>query len=150
MRIREGGETCSCSRQGCLEAYVGTAGILRRLERKLASDTPSSLRNPDTGSITPKQISLAAKEGDTLAADVLAETGYWLGIGLSAAANLLNLERAVIGGGIAGAGDLILDPARDSFSRQALSVSAESMTIVPAALGNSAGLIGAATLAMKG
>ena len=146
--IRFDGPVCGCGRHGCVEAYVGTAGMLRTLQEKLDAGRNSVLKDRDFGSVTPRDISLAAAGGDTVALETLSEAGTCLGVGLGNAANLLNLQRVVVGGGVAGAGDLILEPARKSMMRVALKVPGETIEIVPARLGNRAGLIGAARMAM--
>jgi glucokinase len=73
-----------------------------------------------------------------------------LGIGLGNVTNLLNLERIVVGVGVAGAGEMILEPSRKSLAEIAHSVSRASVEVVPAVLGNKAGLLGAARLVMAG
>ncbi len=73
----------------------------------------------------------------------------YLGVGLGNVANLLNIERGVIGGGVAQAGNLILEPARKSLALTALAASRDAIEVVEAILGNKAGLVGAARLAMS-
>lgn len=148
MVIQMNGPVCNCGRRGCVEAFVGTAGILRNVREKLESGRDSILKSIDPDSMMPKHVGEAAAEGDAVAIDVLRETGEYLGIGLGSAANLLNLERAVIGGGVAKAGEFILGPARESMKRIAHTVSRESIDLVPAILGNEAGIAGAGRLAM--
>ena len=143
------GPVCSCGRKGCIEAYVGTQGILRTLKQKLVLNKDSLLAEMDPGQITPKDISVAAEKGDKTAIEVLQYTGTYLGYGFGNVANLLNLERIVVGGGVSAAGDLILEPARQSCRRIAMKVPGETIKIVPAELGNKAGVIGAARLAMQ-
>jgi glucokinase len=146
--IQMDGPLCNCGRRGCIEAFVGKNGIIRNLIAKLDSGRASSLASKDRNRLEPLDISLAAGKGDGLAVEVLRETGEYLGVGLGNAVNLLNLERIVVGGQVADAGDFILRPARDALDRIALKVPRETVRIVPAELGNSAGIIGAARLAM--
>jgi glucokinase len=142
------GPLCACGRKGCLEAYVGTKGILNRMKQKLASGPKSVLAGKSPESITPRDIGMAAEGGDALAVEVLRETGDILGFGLANLANMLNIEKIVVGGGIANAGDFILKPAQAALDREALPVVREVCRIVKAELGNSAGLVGAARAAM--
>ena len=142
------GPVCACGRKGCLEAFVGTKGILLRLKQKMDGGAESVLRKKVFESIVPKDIAMAAEQGDRIAIEVLHETGDILGFGLANFADILNIERIVIGGGVANAGDLILQPAREAFRREALKVVADACTIVKAELGNTAGLVGAARSAM--
>jgi len=142
------GAKCSCGRRGCVEAYVGTKGLLRNLYEQLDSGNSSSLSTHIRNSLSPKDISQAANSGDKVAIEVLAEAGKWLGVAIGSVANLLNLERVVVGGGVAGAGDFILEPARQQIANTALKVSYADIEVIPAKLGNEAGLTGAACLIM--
>ncbi len=142
------GPVCACGRRGCLEAYVGTKGILSRMKQKLADGSKSVLSGKPSDTITPKDIGMAAAGGDAPAVEVLRETGDILGFGLANLANLLNVEKIVVGGGIANAGDFILKPAQAALDREALPVVREVCRVVKAELGNSAGLVGAARAAM--
>ncbi len=148
-KIAIDGPMCACNRQGCLEAFIGTRGLLNRVNGKIFSGWKSTLSNIPREKLTPKDISEAALKGDEVANDVLRETGEYLGLALSNVANLLNLEIVVVGGGVANAGDLIFEPARKVMFQKALTVHAETISLVPASLGESAGLIGAAALAFS-
>jgi len=142
------GWKCACGRSGCLEAYVGTRGILRRLKEKIEAGADTVLKGKAFETITPKDIGTAAADGDTVSVDVMKETGEILGFGLANLANLLNVEKIVVGGGIANAGDLILKPAEESLRRESLPVVSQACSLVKAELGNKAGLVGAAKSAM--
>ena len=142
------GWRCACGRAGCLEAYVGTQGILRRLKERLETGVESVLRKQPFETITPKDIGMAGVAGDAVAVQVLKETGEILGFGLANLANILNIEKTVIGGGIANAGALILRPAAESLHRESLPVVSQGCTLVKAELGNKAGLVGAARASM--
>ena len=146
--IQQDGPICSCGRRGCVESFVGVKAILQIARAKLASRGDSSLHHIEIENITPKDISLSAQEGDRLAIEIFCEVGTYLGIGIANVANFLNIERVVVGGGVAKAGDFILEPARTSLKQRALKVPGETVKVVPAALGDSAGLVGAARLAM--
>lgn len=146
--IRFDGPACTCGRKGCVEAYIGTYGILRRVREKLVKDRTSVLHKIQADEMEPRHVGEAADRGDVVAQQVLKETGELLGIGLANVANLLNIEKAVIGGGIANAGEWILRPAREMLQREALKMPGETVQVVPASLGNNAGTIGAAKLAM--
>ena len=73
--------------------------------------------------------------------------GEYLGTGLASVVNLLNPEKIIIGGGVAGSGDLLLAPLKETLMKRAMPISAEAVEIVPAKLGNRAGVIGASLLA---
>lgn len=146
--VEADGEVCGCGRQGCVEAYVGTMGLLNSVERRLKMKGTSSLSAIPVEERQPRDISEAADAGDEMAQTVLASAGHMLGVALGSVANLLNLEKIVVGGGVAAAGERILGPARVALSETALKVSLDSVEIVAAQLGNAAGLAGAARLAM--
>ena len=149
MVIKFDGWPCACGRQGCVEAYVGTQGILRSLREKIETGRSTSLSTLPFEKIMPRDISIAADTGDSIAIEVLRETGEYLGHALADAANLLNLERVVVSGGVANAGERILGPARETAKSKALRVPGETLEVVHAALGDIAGLVGAAALALQ-
>ncbi len=147
--IQKDGPLCTCGRRGCVEAFVGKYAILRRIKELVENDPHSLLREMEPQQITPKDIFTAAQKGDKTAILLFKQVGESLGVGLGNVANLLNLERVVIGGGISNAGEFIFQPARQMLARIAFKTNYETITIVPARLGENAGLVGAATLAMK-
>jgi glucokinase len=148
--VESSGPRCPCGSTGCLERFVGAAGIVEHARARLATETrPSPLRRLTGESLTPQAISDAADGGDPLAQEILADIGAWLGVGLAGFANLLNPERIVVGGGIAAAGDWILGPARRVLRERAMSVPGAGVEVVRAALGNEASLVGAALLAWE-
>lgn len=95
--------------------------------------------------LTARDVALAAAQGDPLARGVWDEAMRWLGLGIAAAANLLNPGRVVIGGGLTRAGPLLFDPLRQIVAARALDPAIE---IVPAALGDEVGVLGGAALLM--
>ena len=144
--IDRNGPLCTCGRRGCVEAFVGKHAIIRSVREKLDKYKDSILKKYDLNKLSPKDVSSAALMGDKLSIVVMTRAGEALGVGAANAANLLGLERIVIGGGLANAGDLILKPAREKLKEIALKP--QSVEIVRAALGEDAGFIGAAALAI--
>ena len=98
------------------------------------------------GEITPYIVAKAAEAGDPVAKRIFEIVGTYIGMGLVSVINLLNPEKVIIGGGVAAAGDLLLDPIRKTIKERAMVVAGNSVEIVPAELGNSAGVIGASML----
>jgi glucokinase len=90
----------------------------------------------------------AAAAGDAVAAAAFEETGRWLGIALANVVHILAPEAIAIGGGVAGAGDLILEPARATMRGCVMDATMASARIVPAELGNRASVIGVSLLAL--
>lgn len=149
ITLQRDGPECTCGSTGCLERYVGARWIVERARGYLARDTrPSALRDRPAEELTPRVIGGAAAGGDPIASAVLEETGIWLGVGLASLANVLDPQRIVIGGGIAHAGDVLLEPARRTLRARAMTVQ-RSVDVVPAALGNDAAVVGAALLALE-
>ncbi|MBN1893673.1 ROK family protein [bacterium] len=143
------GRMCVCGRKGCVEAYVGARGILRTLKEILADGQDSVFKTMDLSKIKPRQINEAANQGDKVALEVFRKTGYFLGLAIADIANLLNVQRVVVGGGVANAGEKLLGPTLETARKECLSVPSQVLNIVPAKLGNTAGLAGAAYLAME-
>lgn len=138
MVVDPGGPRCGCGRRGCLEARVGTAGILRLAKAR-------RVKAPG-GRITPKMVSDAARAGDPAARAVWAETGTWLGLGLANVLNLLDPDRIVISGGVAGAWPWFAPSMRAAMRTHAVFSAAAASRVVRARLGAHAGVVGAAVL----
>lgn len=146
------GPRCSCGRYGCLEALARRDAIVDRLARKAHLGRYTTLIDKsghDLRYVTPAMIAEAAAEGDRVSIETLEETGYYLGIGIANAINILNPDRVVIGGGIAQAGDLIFDSVRRTVEVNALYAPLQAVEIVAAALGDDAGVLGGAALALQ-
>lgn len=142
--VERQGPLCACGNRGCLEALIGTSGILRRYgeERRregLADDDASS----------PEEIFARAEAGEGAAARTWQAIGELLGLGLISFAHILDPDLFVIGGGVGGAGERLLQPARAVLAAGTLLPSAEVPPVRAAALGNSAGWIGAAVAAQE-
>jgi len=152
--VKFDGPQCRCGNYGCLERFVGRDFIVERALERLKSYGRTSklfyIAERDPSSISPKIISQLASEGDALCLEILRETGDIIGVALASVVNLLNLPLIIIGGGIAKAGDLLLKPIEESVRRRALPLPGKEVKIVAAKLGEWAGVIGAAKLAMDG
>jgi glucokinase len=130
---------------GDLEVYVGNRQIGERAaERYRAAGQPKPVEE-----CTPYQLGRAAASGDPVAAQLWDDLGSELGTALASVVWLLNPDTIVIGGGVAAAGELIFDPVRRAIRRRTQKVIHENLRIVPAALGNDAGIIGNAALALE-
>lgn len=147
------GQWCGCGRKGCLEQYTsGTALVRNARFRALAGDP---LMDPlvqaaggDREDIDGPLITRLAQEGDPGSVELIAEIGRWLGEGMASIASLLDPEVIVVGGGVAAAGDLLLDPARESYAKHLTAREHRELApFVVASMGNEAGIVGAADLA---
>ncbi len=146
--IQATGPRCNCGNRGCLEALAsGTA--IRRRAREVANEKPgSALGRLAVGrEVLGEDVVELARQGDEAAFSVLEETGTWLGIGLAGFVNVFNPKVVAIGGGVAGAGDLILEPARREVHLRAISPARDFVEIKEATLGPESGILGGAALA---
>lgn len=112
--IVEKGRRCGCGHEGCLEAYVAAKGIVQTAKELMnESDQPSLMR--DMEKLTPRDITECCNKGDEMAIEVYRRTGKYLGMALANYASIINPEAIIIAGGIAQAGDWLLDPIRETF-----------------------------------
>jgi glucokinase len=130
---------------GALEKYVGNREIIDRAA-KLYAAAGIALAAEE---ITPLSLEKAAHNGDQIAAKLWEEIGFEIGIMLTNIAWLLNPDRIVIGGGVAKAGPLLFEPIRRAIRERTPAVYHEHLEVIPAALGNDAGIIGSAALAVE-
>jgi glucokinase len=130
---------------GALEKYVGNREIIERATKLYAA---ADLTHA-TDEITPLSLEKAAKNGDRIAIKLWEEIGFEIGVMLSNIAWLLNPDRFVIGGGVAKAGPLVFEPIKRTIRERTAPVYHEHLEVVPADLGNDAGIIGSAALALE-
>ncbi len=152
ITVESKGRKCNCGNHGCMEAYVGAPHIRERCIEKLKAGRKSIVTKIVEGSlskITPKVLEEAAFYKDALALELWQETGMYLGVGVASLINVFNPDKIIIGGGVANAGKLILDPMMKTIQERALAVSLHDVKIVRAKLGEEAGVIGAAMLALS-
>lgn len=136
--IKKDGRGCTCGSKGCLEAYISERGI---------KETAKEIFGKEIDTITLYKM---AKKGDKKAIKVWEVTGKYLGTSLANIVDDLNPDVIVIGGGIAGAGEFLLGPARSEMRKNILSPLAKNTKVVRAKLGEYAGAIGAALLKYYG
>ncbi len=146
MQIDPKGVPCGCGSSGCLETVVGIRGWIRRAE-ELRAARPSRLRDV---SLEPATIVAAARDRDPSALQVVDEVAQALGQALSGLLNALNVERCVIGGGVAAAGAFLLDRIVRETRPRCWAKVFQDCSFRLAQLGNDAGVVGAARVAMVG
>jgi glucokinase len=138
------GPQCVCGHYGHVERYAGARHIVARAQRKIAKQK-SSLHKYDV--LTPQVIARAAKQGDRVAREVFSEVGYYIGIGVANLLALFDPEIVIISGGIARAGRVLFTPIRQTVQQETLGSKHRHCKIVPALLGDDAGILGAALFA---
>lgn len=126
------GRRCTCGAHGCLEALVCSAALSERV-----NDQPV------------QAIVAAALGGNQEGRDALAETGWWLGLGLASLSQLFAPDRIVVGGGIAAAGEFLLEPARMSYRLHAAADFKDTVQIVGSTFDGWEGMVGAASLFLE-
>lgn len=153
IQVVPDGHRCECGNRGCWEQYASGNALLREARELVRSGSPmaqtlAELVEGDADVLRGPQITSAARGGDPLSQELLADVGRWLGVGLAGLAAAFDPHCIVVGGGLAEAGDLLLAPARESFARTLTGRGhREPPVIEPAALGPQAGFVGAADMA---
>ena len=152
MVVDPEGPVCLCGRQGCWERFASGSG-LGRLGREAALAGRASrvrdLAGGDPDQVRGEHVTAAAAEGDAEALAVMDRLGWWIAVGLANLANVFDPRAFVLGGGLAGAGEVLLAPVRTAFAEVVGGYGHRpAVEIVPAALGERAGAIGAACLAV--
>ena len=135
--VHPDGERCNCGSRGCLETEAAAGPIVRTYRELTRSEEP----------LTAEEIASRAKKGDAAARRSFKRAGYYLGIGLGIAINLLNPEKILLGGGVMDSGDLILPHALAEAGRRSYKATFACCSIEKASLGNDAGFMGAAAFA---
>ena len=107
--VVKNGRACGCGHTGCLESYVGAAGIINTAKELMAeSDAPTIMRNLEK--LSPRTIKECCDQGDEMAIEVYRRTGEMLGLGLANYASLVDPEAIILTGGISHAGKWLLEP----------------------------------------
>ncbi|MFC9972788.1 ROK family protein [Spirillospora sp. NPDC127200] len=135
------GPPCGCGGHGCLEAVARGPGLVAwAREQGWRADSPA----------TGVELAEDARHGHPVAAAAMRRAGRALGVAIASAAHLCDLEVVAIGGGLSQAGALLFDPLEEALRRHARMEFARRVSVVPAALGQTAGLVGAAALVYEG
>ncbi len=152
MIVEVNGPRCKCGNNGCLEMLVSGTAVAREAISRISQGEKSSLTEMlknKIEDITAEKVYLAAKSGDSLSLEVIDRAAYYLGIGVVNLVNIFNPEIVIIGGGMANMGDLLLEPVRQFVKGSAFQFLTQAVRIVPAQLGEDAGVFGAAVFALE-
>ncbi|MEU2951779.1 ROK family protein [Streptomyces xanthochromogenes] len=134
------GDPCPCGARGCVERIASGPNIARR-----ALD--NGWRPGPDGDTSAAAVASAARSGDPVAIASFARAAQALAAGIASTATLVEIDIAVIGGGVAGAGDVLFAPLRRSLRDYATLSFVRNLTVAPALMGTDAGLVGAAAAA---
>lgn len=146
------GPLCGCGNRGCLETLASGPAIAAeaiRLMRMGQAPHLQELVGGDAGKVTAQEVAAAARSGDAGAAEAIRRAATFLGIGVANLVSALHPELVVIGGGVADAGDLILDPVRLTIKQRVGMFPADDVRVEQSLLGSKAGLMGGVALALR-
>ncbi len=148
------GPECTCGKHGCLESLCSGTAIARRAREylQMPENSASLILSVARGiqAVTAHHIAEAARAGDELAQRIWRETGTYLGLGVANVISILNPRLVVLGGGVMEAGDLLMEPIRQTVQDRAMTQLAADAEIVTGRLGDQAGIVGAVSLALEG
>jgi len=147
------GPRCGCSGIGCLEAMAAGPAIARNAVQAIEAGRETlitDLVDGDLSRISAREVNEAAQQGDALGIELIRQAGVLLGIGLVSLLHLFNPQIIVIGGGVSKAGDLLFEPIRETVRARCMAEDYwRDTAIVPAALGDDVGLMGAIALVLS-
>ena len=154
MIIKADGPKCGCGNRGCLEAVASRTAIARQLRKAILKKKKKSillkLNGGSLKQIRSGALAKAVDRGDKLVLKVMRRATKYLGISVASIVHLLNPEMVVLGGGVVEAiGDDFVEDIRRVAMKYALPNTMNGVKVVPAELGDNAGIIGAAVLARQ-
>ncbi len=141
------GPVCGCGNKGCLEAYASGPAIAALGMKAVAQGLTTRIAEMceyDLNRITPSLIAEAALAGDKIAREIYERAGFYLGIAAANVCVAVGPRRIIIAGGVAQAGDLLLEPIRRTLRERVTVMPIEQVKVVRSQLGNNAGVIGVA------
>ena len=153
VRWDDNAAPCACGQKGCVEAYVGGSYVAKRIAAEVLTKGKKSMAVSLAGSpdaVTPGHVDRAAEQGDEWALGLWTELAPLLGVALGNAVAVLNPERLVLGGGMLGRTPTLYHLVEIAVTIAVPAACLEPLTIMPAELGDDAGLVGAANLAATG
>ena len=135
MTVDPDGHLCHCGSRGCLETYTSGPALAKHYAAASGE------------AVSGAEVTQRALKGDAVAVRTLKRAGRALGIAIASIAMTVNIEQFVIGGSVVGAGDLLLDPARESLKGYSFVAVAAKVRVSASSLGEDAALLGAAFMA---
>ncbi|TBL69808.1 ROK family glucokinase [Paenibacillus thalictri] len=139
---------CGCGKKGCLETVSSATGIIRMAKEAVERGDHTSLAL--VPNIMAKDVFDAAKSGDEVALRIIDRAALYIGKSMALVSVIVNPQRYIIGGGVSKAGDILFEAIRKYFHMFTQEAATEGVDIVPAILGNDAGIVGAAGLNLHG
>jgi len=152
MTIDDKGPLCKCGNRGCWETLASGTALAGEARHRIKQGVKTrilDLVDGDIEKVTAQVIHAAAVQGDSLAKELITQTGYYVGVGLANLINIFNPELIVIGGGLSNMGDLLLRPAHKVAEERAFRPAFRAVRLAPAQLGRDSGVLGAAAFALQ-
>jgi glucokinase len=152
MTIDDNGPICNCGNRGCWETLASGTALAREAKHRIKEGVRTSIleyAEGDVENVTAQVIHSAAQQGDSLAKELIARTGYYVGVGLANLINIFNPELIVIGGGLSNIGDMLLKPAFKTAGERAYKEAFQAVRFASAGLGRNSGVLGAAAFALQ-
>ena len=149
MKIVKDGKLCGCGQKGCFEAYASATAIIREATSRLIVNKTNLIYEMIDGDLTKleaKHVFDAAKKGDKFAIDIVDYEAEYLAMGIGNILNIINPKAIILGGGVALAGDILLDALKEKLPKYAMNATLEGIEILQAELGNDGGVKGASAL----
>jgi glucokinase len=146
------GPVCGCGNHGCLEVFASGPAIAAMGIKAVIQGLTTSIGKMvdyDLNKITPHLIYDAARQGDAVAMDIYDQAGTYIGIGVANVVVAYGPRKVVIGGGVAAAGDLLLNPIRRTVRERVRIMPVEKVEVVKAGLESNAGILGSALWAAQ-
>ncbi len=146
MTIEVDGRRCSCGNLGCLESYASATAIAARAREGIEDGRETVLKRAvegDLSRITSATVYQQAIAGDSFCKEIMVETATYLSVGVANILNIINPELVVISGGVIKAGEMLFAPLVDEVRGRAFPAAVQGVRVVPAELGDDAGIIGA-------
>jgi len=152
MTIDDEGPICNCGNRGCWETLASGTALAKEARHRIKEGVATSIleyAEGDVEKVTAQVIYSAAERGDSLAKELIARTGYYVGVGLANLINIFNPELIVIGGGLSNIGDMLLEPAFEVAEERAYKEAFQAVRFASAGLGRNSGVLGAAAFALQ-
>ena len=152
MTIDDNGPICSCGNKGCWETLASGTALAREARHRIKEGVRTSILEYAGGNmekVTAQVVHTAAQQGDDLAKEVIAQIGYYVGVGLANLINIFNPELIVIGGGLSNIGDMLFEPAFKVVGERAYKEAFQAVRFASAELGRNSGVLGAAAFAFR-
>ena len=146
MIIMKDGPRCGCGNRGCAEALASGTAIAKAAKDAVKSNAETTLKGYEN--ITAREVFKEAENGDKVAKEILDTALTYLGITVSNIANTFDPDKIVIGGGVSSGGQIVFDKIQEEVNKSALRTIGQNCKIEKAILGERAGVLGAAALAI--